>query len=158
MTIDPRDFRAALGRFATGVAVATARSGDGQPVGMTINSFASVSLDPPLVLWSLARSSQYLDAFSEAGHYAVNVLREEQRDLSVRFSIPLADRWEGVDSDCWETGAPILRGCLATVECVTDAVHEGGDHIILVGRVIRLASDHEGRPLLYYSGRYATIG
>lgn len=158
MTIDPRDFRAALGNFATGVAVATARAGDGRPVGMTINSFASVSLDPPLVLWSLARNSQHLDAFSEAGHYAVNILREEQRDLSVRFSVPLADRWEGLESERWETGAPILPGCLATVECLTDAIHDGGDHIILVGRVVRLSSDRDGRPLIYYSGRYATIG
>ena len=157
MTIDPRDFRAALGNFATGIAVETARAGDGRPVGMTINSFASVSLDPPLVLWSLARNSQHLDAFAEAGHYAVNILREEQRDLSVRFSAQLSDRWDGVESDLWETGAPILRGCLATVECMTDAVHDGGDHIILVGRVIRLASERDGRPLLYYSGRYATL-
>lgn len=157
MTIDPREFRAALGCFATGIAVVTARTGDDRAVGITINSFASVSLDPPLVLWSLGRNSQHFEDFRDAGNYAVNILREEQKDLSVRFSGPLADRWEGIACGRWETGAPILGGCLATVECVTHAIHDGGDHLIMVGRVVRLASDREGRPLLYYAGRYATV-
>lgn len=157
MMIDPREFRDALGCFATGVAVATCRDADGAAIGVTINSFSSVSLDPPLVLWSLGRSSQHFDDFLNAGHYAINVLREEQRDLSLRFSLPHEDRWLGVEVGAWRTGAPIIADCLASVECTTEAIHDGGDHIILIGRVVRLSSDRTGRPLLYFGGRYATL-
>lgn len=159
MTIDPRDFRAALGCFATGVTVVTTRAPDGHPVGLTVNSFNSVSLEPPLVLFCLDRGSQCLDAFRTAGHFAVNILRQSQQDLSVRFaSTAIADRWRGLDFDRGTTGAPILRDCLATVECLTETVHEGGDHLVLIGRVVHLAADPSGRPLLYYGGRYAELG
>ncbi|HEV7370956.1 flavin reductase family protein [Arenibaculum sp.] len=157
MTIDPREFRAALGCFATGIAVATARPAQGAPVGITINSFASVSLDPPLVLWSIARTATRFAAFRDAGHFAVNVLREEQRELSVRFSGPADDCWDGIAVERWTTGAPVIAGSLAVIECATESVYEGGDHLILVGRVLRLASDRGGRPLVYFAGRYAGL-
>lgn len=157
MTIDPREFRDALGCFATGIAVATARPADGRPVGMTINSFASVSLDPPLVLWSIARTATGFAAFRDAGNFVINVLREEQRAVSARFAGQADDRWEGIAVERWTTGAPVIAGSLAVVECATEAIHEGGDHLILVGRVLRLASDRSGRPLVYFGGRYAGL-
>ncbi|WP_207478980.1 flavin reductase family protein [Arenibaculum pallidiluteum] len=157
MTIDPREFRAALGCFVTGVAVVTARAADGTPMGLTVNSVTSVSLEPPLVLFCLGRQSQWFERFRDAGHFAVNILREDQRHLSVRFSQPHPDRWDGVDSETWTTGAPIIKGTVATIDCVTEAVHEGGDHLIMVGRVLRLAADPVGRPLVYHAGRYANL-
>jgi flavin reductase (DIM6/NTAB) family NADH-FMN oxidoreductase RutF len=157
MTIDPREFRAALGCFATGVAVVTARSGTGEPMGITVNSLTSVSLEPPLVLYCLGKQSQWFEGLRDAGHYAVSILREEQRTLSQRFSIPTPDRWEGIEYETWTTGAPILSGCLANIECVAEGIHEGGDHLIMVGRVVRLSADPTGRPLLYFGGRYETL-
>ena len=157
MKFDRRAFRNALGCFATGVTVVTTVADNGDPVGLTANSFSSVSLDPPLVLFCLGRSSNNLDAFIASGRFAVNVLGDDQRDLSVRFSTTIEDRWDGVAWETWETGAPVLRGCLATLDCETEAVHEGGDHVIIVGRVKRLSSVPEGKPLLYFRGNYATV-
>jgi len=157
MPIDQREFRAALGCFATGVTVVTAQAADGTPMGLTVNSVTSVSLDPPLVLFCLGRQSQWFERFRDAGHYVVNVLREDQVGLSIRFSQPQPDRWDGVAWEAWSTGGPVLRGTVASIECTTEAIHEGGDHLILVGRVVRLASDPAGRPLLYHAGRYAHL-
>ena len=156
---DSRAFRQALGCFATGITVVTTLDGGGQPVGVTINSFASVSLDPPLVLFSLGRSAQTFDVFAAAGTFVVNVLSDDQRELSARFSGRTAgERWAGVDSARWDTGCPILSGCLANLECDKVATHDGGDHVILVGRVRRLAYRQDGQPLLYYRGVYAELG
>jgi flavin reductase (DIM6/NTAB) family NADH-FMN oxidoreductase RutF len=157
MNFDRRAFRNALGCFATGVTVVTTVTDAGDPVGLTANSFSSVSLDPPLVLFCLDRASQNLDAFRVSGRFAVNVLGDDQRDLSVRFSTTIGDRWDGVAWERWETGAPVLNGCLATLDCETEAIHEGGDHVIIVGRVKRLASVVDGKPLLYFRGDYATV-
>src|SRR3954471_13888482 len=120
MKFDRRAFRNALGCFATGVTVITTVTDAGEPVGLTANSFSSVSLDPPLVLFCLGRNSQSFEAFTAAGRFAVNVLAEEQRDLSVRFSTAIGDRGEGVAWKTWETGAPILSGCLASLDCETE--------------------------------------
>ncbi|UEM05432.1 flavin reductase family protein [Skermanella rosea] len=158
MSFDRRAFRNALGCFATGITVITTANDAGEAFGLTANSFSSVSLDPPLVLFCLARSSNALDAFTASGRFAVNVLAETQRDLSVRFSTAIGDRWDGVEWEAWETGAPILKGCLASLDCTTEAVHDGGDHVILVGRVKRLSSLADGKPLLYYKGDYARVG
>jgi flavin reductase (DIM6/NTAB) family NADH-FMN oxidoreductase RutF len=157
MKFDRRAFRNALGCFATGVTVVTTVTDAGEPVGLTANSFSSVSLDPPLVLFCLDRASHNLDAFRAAGRFAVNVLGEDQRDLSVRFSTTIGDRWDGVVWERWETGAPVLNGCLAALDCETEAIHEGGDHVIIVGRVQRLAATTDGKPLLYFRGNYATV-
>jgi flavin reductase (DIM6/NTAB) family NADH-FMN oxidoreductase RutF len=156
-TIDRRAFRNALGCFATGVTVITTVTDDGEPLGLTANSFSSVSLDPPLVLFCLGRGSQNFAAFTSSGRFAVNVLAEDQRDLSVRFSTTIEDRWDGVAWEAWETGAPVLSGCLASLDCETEAIHDGGDHVIIVGRVKRLASVAEGKPLLYFMGNYAGV-
>lgn len=157
MSIDPSDFRAALGCFATGVAIVTARASDGERVGITINSLSSVSLEPPLVLFCLGKQSQWLEALRDAGHFVVNVLAEDQRTLSQRFAVSSPDRWEGVETETWKTGAPVLRGCLAGIECETMTIHEGGDHLIMVGRVVRLASTRSGKPLIYFRGRYEQL-
>ena len=155
-TFDSQDFRNALGQFVTGVTVVTTRTGDGAPVGITINSFTSVSLDPPMVLFCLDSRSRYLAAFEEGGSFAVHVLAADQRDWSVRFA-GSGDRWNGVGSTAWETGAPIIEGCLAVFECTLDSVHGGGDHKILVGRVIRLSSGDDRRPLAFHLGRYTAV-
>lgn len=152
---DSRGFRDALGRFATGVTIVTTLDADGQPVGLTANSFNSVSLDPPMVLWSLARRSVNLHTFLDAGHFAVNVLAADQRDLSDRFARPVDDRFAGVDWEAGTAGVPVLPGAVASFECATDSRIEGGDHVIFLGRVARFRhADRE--PLIYHAGRYST--
>lgn len=158
MRFDSRTFRKALGCFPTGVTVATTRAGNGAPVGVTVSSFTSVSLTPPLVLFCLDNRNGSLAAFRAAGHFAVNVLRSDQREVSIRFSSGLEDKWRGFVYDTWETGSPIIPGCLAALECATEAIHEAGDHCILIGRVQRLEHSEAGQPLVYYRGSYADIG
>ncbi len=146
-----RSFRNALGRFATGITVVTAQTPQG-PMGITANSFSSVSLDPPLVLWSPARSSRRHDAFVAAEHYAIHVLAEDQRDLMRSFVAPEASfDLPGIDFS--EEGTPLLPNCLARFECLRTATHEAGDHTIILGRVLR-ASLREGSPLIFSGGRY----
>ncbi|MFA7429586.1 MAG: flavin reductase family protein [Rhodospirillaceae bacterium] len=154
--LDLRAFRTALGGFATGVGVVTARDTGGRPVGMTINSFSSVSLDPPLVLWSIGRTSPSFAVFTTAKHWAVNVLAEDQEALSNTFARPAPDKFEGVDWAPGMAGAPLLAGTVARFECRTEHLYDGGDHIILVGRVE--AFDHAGgKPLLFTGGRYGRV-
>jgi len=155
-TFDARDFRNALGQFVTGVTVVTTRADDGEPVGVTINSFTSVSLDPPMVLFCLDARSRYLAAFNEAGCFAVHVLAADQREWSARFA-GNDDRWSGVGSTAWQTGAPIIEGCLAVFECMLKAVHDGGDHKILLGQVVGLSSGDDRRPLAFHGGRYTAV-
>ncbi len=151
---DPRAFRDALGHFATGVTIVTTRDAEGEPVGVTVNSFASVSLEPPLVLWSLAKKSWSLPAFQQAGHYAVHVLASDQQALSDRFARASTDKFGGLDVVEGEGGAPLLAGCAAVFECSVEHRYEGGDHLILVGRVLNFSSAEQA-PLLFHRGRYA---
>ncbi len=148
--------RAALGAFATGITVVTCRDDDGVPVGLTVNSFNSVSLDPPLVLWSLARSSPTLVAFERCSHYVVNVLAAEQIDLSQRFALSSGEKFEGLNSSDGAGGAPLLAGCCAWFECSNALRHDGGDHVIFIGRVERIGRGG-GEPLLYHGGRYRRL-
>lgn len=147
-----RELRDALGRFATGVTVVTTTTARG-PLGITANSFSSVSLDPPLVLWAPARRSSRFPAFEAASHFAVHVLSADQRGLAERFSRP----GQGWPPDlAWTRGiadVPLLDGCTARFECRHDAAHEGGDHLIVVGEVLRLA-EAELAPLVFHRGRY----
>lgn len=154
---DSRAFRNACGSFATGVAVVTARPPVGEPVGFTANSFTSVSLDPPLVLFTLGRAAGCLPGFEAAGHFAINILAESQRALSERFADPGSDKWQGVATEPGATGAPLLAGTIATLECRTEAVLDGGDHRIFLGRVVRL-SVAEGSPLVFHRGGYHALG
>lgn len=146
-----RQFRTALGQFATGVTLVTCRH-EGGPLGIVANSFSSVSLDPPLVLWSPARSSRRFPAFQAARHFAIHVLTTTQRDACAAFSR------DGTAFDCvdWgenDEGVPLVSGCLARFDCSLHAEHDGGDHAIIVGRVLN-ASIGAGEPLLFSRGHY----
>jgi flavin reductase (DIM6/NTAB) family NADH-FMN oxidoreductase RutF len=149
-----QQFRRTLGCFATGVTIVTARAGDGEPVGLTCNSFASVSLDPPLIQWSIARSSRNFAAMCAAGHFAVHVLDSLQEDLCRRFSNKDAARFADVQIDENIDGVPLLTRFHARFECETWARHEAGDHVIIIGRVLRVC-EQEGRPLLFYRGAFS---
>jgi flavin reductase (DIM6/NTAB) family NADH-FMN oxidoreductase RutF len=142
--------------FATGVTIVTARAADGGVVGLTANSFNSVSLDPPLVLWSLSRAAASLAAFSKGSHYAINVLAADQKALAERFAMRVADRFAGVDFDEGAGGAPLLHGAAATFECFNRSRYEEGDHVIFVGEVERCAHRAGATPLLFHGGRYFT--
>ncbi|MCK9380991.1 MAG: flavin reductase family protein [Sulfuritalea sp.] len=154
--LDLRRLRDALGDFATGVTVVTARGADGQPVGVTINSFASVSLEPPLVLWSLGLQSPSLEAFESCSHYAVNVLAADQVELAQRFSQSQSDRFAGIESTVGAGGTPLLRGCCAWFECRNEMRYPGGDHMILVGHVESIRRE-EKPPLIFHGGCYRSL-
>jgi flavin reductase (DIM6/NTAB) family NADH-FMN oxidoreductase RutF len=151
-----QEFRAALGMFATGVTIVTARTADGQVIGLTANSFNSVSLTPPLVLWSLSRAAASMVAFSSGSHYAINVLAADQKALAERFASRGADRWRGVTFDAGAGGAPLLHGAAATFECFNRSRYEEGDHVIFVGEVERCTHRRGASPLLFHGGRYYT--
>ena len=157
MTIDPQVLRQALGRYTTGVTIVTCLDEHGQRAGLTANSFSSLSLDPPLVLWSLRRVSPSLAAFSGARHFAVNVLTEAQMPLSRRFATPHADRFAEGDWTAGQTGAPILADSLAVFECALDAQHTHGDHQLYIGRVLHLLQG-AGAPLVFQGGHYRHLG
>ena len=149
--------RAALGRFATGVTIITCQDGDGQPVGLTANSFTSLSLDPPLVLWSLRQASSSMTAFKAARHFAVNVLAETQVDLSRRFASSLDDKFADGGWSTGVGGAPVLTGSAAVFECAVDSQQQAGDHVLFIGRVLRL-SELAVAPLLFQGGHYRMLG
>lgn len=152
--IDPRQFRNALGTFTTGVTVVTTRDASGRDVGLTVNSFNSVSLDPPMVLWSLIRTSGNLQAFLDNGHFAVHILSNQQEALSGRFASRNIDKFEGLTVGRGHGDVPLLADCCARFECRIASHYEGGDHVILVGEVLNF--EHFGRPpLVYQSGGYA---
>jgi len=155
--IDLGEFRRALSCFATGVAVVTTLDSSGDPAGMTISSFNSVSLDPPLVLWSIANDAHSYDAFVNAEYFAVSVLTVAQQELSARFATRGADKFEGMECRVGLHGAPILSDYAACFECRTEHIYAGGDHKIIVGRVLRL-EDRETEPLILYRGRFLTRG
>jgi flavin reductase (DIM6/NTAB) family NADH-FMN oxidoreductase RutF len=151
--IDPRDFRNALGTYATGVTIITAAAADGKPYGLTCNSFASVSLNPPLVLWSLVIFSQGMSIFQNASHFAVNVLGASQRALATKFATPSVDRFEGVE---WTPGlgnAPVLADSVANFQCRAVNRYYGGDHVIFLGAVEAYAYNRQ-EPLLFARGGY----
>lgn len=155
-SFDPRELRNALGRFATGVTIVTTRDAAGAPVGVTANSYNSVSLDPPLVLWSLARTSRSFDAFCAADHFAIHVLTGDQEDLAIRFASRGEDKFGGLALDEGVGGAPLLGQCATRLQCRTVARHDGGDHLIFIGQVERF--DHcDGEPLLFHQGRFGRI-
>ncbi|NUS07429.1 MAG: flavin reductase family protein [Nonomuraea sp.] len=147
-----RSLREALGQFATGVAVITTVTAGGERAGVTVNSFTSVSLDPPLVLWCLSNRAPSAPLFLRAGRFAVNVLAAGQDHLSRRFATPSADKFAGVEL-LPGTPLPLLAGTLARFVCRTDRVHDGGDHHIFVGAVERFQRSG-GEPLVFHSGRY----
>jgi flavin reductase (DIM6/NTAB) family NADH-FMN oxidoreductase RutF len=154
---DARTLRDALGCFATGVTVVTTRDGAGSPIGLTANSFSAVSLDPPLILFCLAKSSSNLARFRAAEHFAINVLHIGQQPTSGVFARSTEDRFQDVAWESWDTGAPILSGSLASFECATHEVVEAGDHLVFIGRVLRARFEPRRDPLLYFRGKYRRL-
>ncbi len=152
----PREFRAALGMFATGVTIVTTRTAEGLPIGLTANSFNSVSLDPPLVLWSLSQAAASLATFRTGSHYAINVLAADQKSLAERFAAKGADRWSGVESVPGVGGVPLIGGAAATFECFNRSRYDEGDHVIFVGEVERCTWRPGAQPLLFHGGRFYT--
>ncbi|KMN22160.1 p-hydroxyphenylacetate 3-hydroxylase reductase component [Pseudomonas helleri] len=153
---DTRAFRRALGNFATGVTVVTAATEDGRKVGVTANSFNSVSLDPPLILWSIDKRSSSHEVFEAASHFAVNVLAADQIDLSNNFAKPKEDRFAEIEFEAGEGGSPVFVDCSARFHCEKFQQVDGGDHWIMIGKVV--AFDDFGRsPLLYHQGAYSMV-
>lgn len=150
---DVRDFRGALGQFATGVTVVTTVSADGRKVGMTANSFTSVSMDPPLVLWCPSKRAPSLGDFEDSTHFAINILASDQHVLSRQFATPATDKFAGVETADGIAGVPLLEGAVATFQCRTVARHDAGDHVIYVGEV-ESYKHHDGAPLVFHGGKY----
>lgn len=155
---DSKEFRRALGSFPTGVAIITARGPDGEPAGLTCNSFSSVSLEPPLVLWSLRKASKSIEIYKAAKSFAINVLAEDQDHLSQRFATSaITDKFDGV---AWTTGydnIPVIDQCVARFECSMFAQHDAGDHVVFMGRVEKFAVVREEDPLVFYKGAYMML-
>jgi len=154
MSIDGREFRDALGCFATGVCIITASTGNNQPFGMTVNSFASVSLDPPLILWSLQNNSELYEVWRKTTHFAVNILRKDQRDMASQYARKGDHTLAQVHFEAGVTGVPILPETLVSLECELSTSHPGGDHTILIGKVLEMNNRDNGEPLLFCAGAY----
>ena len=150
------EFRTALGMFATGVTIVTARASDGTLVGLTANSFNSVSLSPPLVLWSLSQAATSMDAFRSGSHYAINILGADQQALAQRFATRGVDRFADLDFVQGVCGAPLLAGAVATFECFNRSRYVEGDHVIFVGEVEHCAHRAGAAPLLYHGSKFYT--
>ncbi|NVK43309.1 MAG: flavin reductase [Oceanospirillaceae bacterium] len=155
MNFDPKDFRRALGKFPTGVTVITTRDKNGERVGVTASSFNTVSIDPALVLWSIDKGAYSLEAFSEGSHFAVNVLRNDQVELSNRFARRGEDKFAGIDVREGLGRSPLLPDTAAVFECRTWNVYEGGDHFIIVGEVLNYGYEDNASSLVFHNGRYA---
>ncbi len=159
MSSQRQDMRTVMGHFATGVCVVSARRGDGRPVGTTVNAVTSVSLDPPLLLVCLARNSETLAAVIDSSTFAVNILAEEQREHSLRFAAKGEDAHpEEVVFSEHDGQVPCLADALATIACRISALHEGGDHMIVLGEVLSMSSAEDDlAPLLFYRGSYSRL-
>ena len=154
--LGPDELRHALGRFVTGVTIVTCRDDQGQAVGLTANSFNALSLDPPLVLWSLRQASSTIEAFTKASHFAVNVLAADQVDLSRRFARPSSAKFDAGEWTDGQGGAPLLAGCVAVFECRRRSHHAAGDHVLFIGEVERIGGS-SATPLVYHAGHYRTL-
>lgn len=162
MSIDQRALRNALGQFPTGVTIITADPEGYEPFGVTASSFASVSLDPPLILWSLQKNSDTFDAFAAAKHFAVNVLSADQQDISNQYA---KKHSHGLDAEHYHpgiAGTPLLNNSIVSFECEVDVCHDGGDHIIMVGKVLAISDLHEddlnkASPLVFHAGKYREL-
>jgi flavin reductase (DIM6/NTAB) family NADH-FMN oxidoreductase RutF len=159
LSFDDRRFRDALGAFPTGVAIVTAATADSGRLGMTVSSFNSVSIAPPLVLFSVVRRAHSFEAWTKVNRYAINILSAQQEELSNRFARPLADKWTGLAVLDGETGVPVLPNALAVFECEPYTRYDGGDHEIFVGRVValRITPHKQELPLIFFGGRYRRL-
>ncbi len=156
-TEETRDLRQALGSFPTGVTIVTAKDKDGSPIGFTANSFTSVSLDPPLILICIDKESFNIESFSKDGNFAVSVLSESQQHISTTFASPETDRFKDISWESKATGSPIISNSVAWFDCDTDNIIEGGDHLIVVGKVREFGYNPQ-TPLVYLRGNYVNLG
>ena len=156
MTVSKEEFRAAMGRFASGVTVVTLKGEDNRPGGMTVSAFSSLSLEPPLILVCIDKRASVHEYFKEGNHFAVNILAEDQEVISRRFASKDEDRFDGVGYKDGTTGAPTLDGAIACLECRVVHEYPGGDHTIVVGEVIHTYAT-DGKPLTYFRGGYAQL-
>lgn len=155
---DPLELRRALGAFPTGVTVVTTVRPDGSFVGLTCNSFNSLSLDPPLILWSIVSSSSSVSAFNQASHFAINILSEDQAAVSRQFASKVPDKFAGLELQTGESGVPLIAGCSAYLECRTHSRLQLGDHVLIIGQVERFRHHDELPPLFFYGGKYLSAG
>lgn len=153
LAVEPGLFRSVLGQFCTGVTVVTSHDGTA-PAGFACQSFAALSLDPPLVLFCPGKNSRTWPMIEATGTFAVNVLAENQREISAVFGAPGKDKFAGLDWTPSPSGAPVLDGALTWIDCALETVHDAGDHYVVIGRVTALGEVHDGAPLLYHRGRY----
>ncbi len=154
--LDKDAFRAALGRFASGITVVTAQDAAGRDAGMTISAFCSVSLSPPLLMVSVAKNASMHDVLTQSAHFAVNILSDSQEPISRRFSSKEGDRFDGVGFKRGQTGAALLDDVVAWIECRRVAAHDAGDHVLVIGETLAMDTS-DRRPLLYYRGGYAAL-
>ncbi len=155
---DPRELRRALGAFPTGVTVVTTVGAGGAYVGLTCNSFNSLSLDPPLILWSIVSSSSSVAVFNQASHFAINILAEDQARVSRQFASKVPDKFAGLELHPSESGVPLIAGCSAYLECRTHSRLQLGDHVLIIGQVERFRHHDERHPLFFYGGKYLSAG
>lgn len=156
--INPSDYKRALGNFATGITVVTTGTQSGKPEGLTVNSFNSLSLDPPLILWSLDKSAPTVTHFQDCAYFAINVLSADQVSLSQNFAKPRQDKFEGIKWKKGLGGSPVFPDCLAQIECSNHAQHDGGDHILFIGKVENVhVNANAGEPLIYVQGKYGVL-
>lgn len=155
---DSTTFRKALGHFPTGVAIVTTRNNDGRPIGLTINSFSSLSLDPPLVMWSLANRSTNLPVFKECNYFAINVISQTQTDAALGFANPnVKDKFALVSHADGQEGVPLIDNCVATFVCKNYRQYEGGDHTIFIGKVVRHNAITEHEPAVFHRGQFTRL-
>ena len=159
MTLDARRLRNALGQFPTGVTIITSVTGNGERLGMTVSSFSSLSLDPPLILFSIHRRAHSFPAWQQVTQYAVNILNETQEELSNRFATAKGDKWAGLTPRSGKSGVPLLPNAVVIFECEAYGRYDGGDHEIFVGRVVELHENmaRHGQPLVFAGGRYRQL-
>lgn len=158
MSLDKNEFRRCMGHFATGITVVTTNTKENKPCGMTVNSFSSLSLEPPLILFSVDKNAHNHDNFTNCKKFAVNILSENQKDISVAFAHPSSVNWNEIKHKEAENGSPILKGCLAYISCINENIYAGGDHSIIIGRVTDMQMSLDEQPLIYFKGKYRKVG
>jgi flavin reductase (DIM6/NTAB) family NADH-FMN oxidoreductase RutF len=158
MNFDKHDFRHCMGRFATGITVVSTINTQGKKCGMTINSFSSLSLEPPLILFSIDKNAHNHDSFATCKKFNVNILSDKQQQLSQSFAAPSGVKWDKINHSNDSNGIPTISECIAYIFCDMEQVYSGGDHSIIVGRVSDLITSSEEDPLLYFKGKYRKIG
>ena len=156
-SVDEADLRFALSHYSTGITVVTGRDEQGRARAITVNAFTGVSLDPPLILYCLGKSAFNFDVFAKAKAFAVNILSADQQALSDRFAREADDDFADLPVTELATGSPLLAGCLGALDCETEAIHDAGDHLIVVGRVTALSVPREAQPLIYFRSRYRSV-